>query len=293
MKKKYIYALGFFDGVHRGHQVLLAHSVRLAQETGLGSGAVTFDSHPQRLTRGNSPELITTVRDREKLLYNFVDRVVILHFGPKLRSLPWEAYLETLINEFDAGGFVCGDDFRFGHLGKGNAKILEQYCREHDMPFHLVTEQAMDGVRVSSTYIRGLLRAGRVREAHRFLGHPYCITGIVVPGNQLGRRLGTPTANLSQPAGVVQMRHGVYACRCHVDGQVYTAVTNIGTRPTVNGDHVTVEPWILDWEGDLYGKEITLEFVAFLRPELRFKTLEDLKTKIHQDADKARKMVEG
>ena len=293
MKKKYIYALGFFDGVHKGHQMLLSHSVRLAQESGLHSGAVTFDSHPERLTRGNAPELITTVRDRERLLHDFVERVVILHFGPKLRSMPWETYLETLIEEFDAGGFVCGDDYRFGHMGRGNAKILEEYCRERGMPFHLVTEQAMDGVRVSSTYIRGLLRAGRVREAHRFLGHPYCITGIVVPGNQLGRRLGTPTANLVQPAGVVQMRHGVYACRCHMDGEVHTAVTNIGTRPTVNGDHVTVEPWILDWEGDLYGKEITLEFVAFLRPELRFKTLDDLRAKILQDADKARKMVEG
>jgi len=293
MEKRYIYALGFFDGVHRGHQALLDSSVRLARETGLRSGAVTFDPHPQQLLRGGAPELITTVRDRERLLSRFVERVAVLPFGPELMALPWEAFLEKLINEFDAGGFVCGEDHRFGHMGRGTAKLLEGYCRERGLPFRLVTGQTVDGVRVSSAHIRGLLREGRVREAERFLGHPYSITGTVVPGHQLGRRLGTPTANVTLPEGLVQLRHGVYACRCQVDGEVHTAVTNIGTRPTVSGEGVTVEPWILDWEGDLYGREITLSFVDFLRPERRFGTLEELRAEILRDAEKARKTVEG
>ena len=293
MRERYIYALGFFDGVHRGHQELLNSSVRLARETGLGSGAVTFDPHPQQLIRGDAPELITTARDRERLLSRFVERVVVLPFGPALMALPWDAFLEKLVNEFDAGGFVCGDDHRFGHRGQGTAGRLEAYCRERGLPFRLVAGQTVDGIRVSSAHIRGLLREGRVREAERFLGHPYSITGTVVPGRQLGRRLGTPTANLTMPAGLIQMRHGVYACRCHVDGEVHTAVTNIGTRPTVSGRGVTVEPWLLDWEGDLYGKEIALEFVDFLRPERCFGTLEELRAEILRDADKARKTVEG
>ena len=291
MGTRYIYALGFFDGVHLGHQALLRACAGLADANGLEPGAVTFGLQPEALTHGGAPVLINTLADRERLLGRFVRRVVILPFDEHIRTMPWEAFLELLIRDYGAAGFVCGDDFRFGYKGRGDADALERFCRERSLPFCRVPEQALEGIRVSSTHIRTLLEEGRLEEADRFLGHAHILSGTVVPGKQLGRRLGIPTANLRLPEGTVRLKHGVYACRCRLEGRDCAAVTNIGLRPTVSGEGVTVEPWILDWEGDLYGKEITLEFLAFLRPEEKFGSLEALKAAIHADAEKTRQIL--
>ena len=290
MNKKYIYALGFFDGVHLGHQALLEHCRKLAEEKGCLPGAITFGTHPQALTRGGAPGLINTPADRERLLRRFAHQVVTLPFDEHIRTMPWKDFLELLQKDYCAAGFVCGDDFRFGFKGLGNADALESFCRERALPFCRVPEQTLDGVRVSSTHIRALLEAGSLEEANRFLGHPHILSGPVVPGKQLGRRLGIPTANLSQPEGLAELCRGVYACRCHLEGKTYAAVTNIGVRPTVSGEGVTIEPWLQGYTGDLYGKEITLEFMAFLREEKRFDSLEELKSAILEDAEKTNKL---
>lgn len=290
MNKKYIYALGFFDGVHLGHQALLEHCWKLAEEKGCLPGAITFGTHPQTLTRGGAPGLINTPADRERLLRRFAHQVVTLPFDEYIRTMPWKDFLELLQKDYCAAGFVCGDDFRFGFKGLGNADALESFCREHALPFCRVPEQTLDGVRVSSTHIRALLEAGSLEEANRFLGHPHILSGPVVPGKQLGRRLGIPTANLSQPEGLAELCRGVYACRCHLEGKTYAAVTNIGVRPTVSGEGVTIEPWLQGYTGDLYGKEITLEFMAFLREEKKFDSLEELKSAILEDAEKTNKL---
>ena len=292
---KTIYALGFFDGVHLGHAALLEACRRLAQETGARSGVVTFVSHPDTLVLGKTPGLITTPADRERLLREqfHMDWVVALPFDESMRSRPWESFLSMLETEYGAAGFVCGEDFRFGHKGLGNASLLEDYCKRSGIPCAIVPEQTVDGIRVSSSHIRALLEAGQMEEAVRFLGHPYLLTGTVVHGHALGRRLGIPTANLHLPEELTVPRFGVYACRCLVKDTHYPAVTNIGTRPTVEGRHITVEPWILDYSGDLYGQEITLEFYAFLRPEEKFPTLEALKEEIHRNAAQTRALMKA
>ena len=142
----------------------------------------------------------------------------------------------------------------------------------------------MDDTRVSSTYIRRQIESGDMATAVRFLGHPHILTGKVVSGRHIGRSIGVPTANLLIPEGVVVPKFGVYACRVKIDGIDYCAVANVGTRPTVGGHRVTVEPWILDFEGDLYGKELTLEFHRFLRPERKFDSLEELQAEIRKNA---------
>ena len=290
MSKKYIYALGFFDGVHLGHQALLKSCRKLAEREGFLTGAITFGTHPQLLTAGGAPRLINTPADRERLLGRWVEHVVTLPFDEHIRTMPWEDFLELLRKDHSAAGFVCGDDFRFGFKGLGNADGLESWCRERSVPFCRVPEQTLDGVRVSSTHIRSLLEAGKLEEANRFLGHPHILSGPVVPGKQLGRRLGIPTANLRQPEGLAALCRGVYACRCCMDGSCYAAVTNIGVRPTVSGEGVTIEPWLQGYTGDLYGKEITLEFIAFLRPEKKFGSLEELKAAVLEDAEKTNKI---
>ena len=287
MNQKRIFALGIFDGVHLGHQALLRECVNLARQRGCRTAAITFDKHPQSLFR-EAPALISTETDREYLLRHYgMDQVFCYPVTRDVMSTPWEAFLEDLLRK-GAAGFVCGDDFHFGAKGAGNSENLKTFCTRRGLPCIIVPEQAIDGIRVSSTYIRGQIESGDMATAVKFLGHPYVLTGRVVPGQQLGRRLGIPTANLRLPEGLTVPKFGVYACYVQVDGTRYPAVTNIGTRPTVDGRGITVEPWILDYSGDLYGRDIRLEFHYFLRPERKFDSLEELQQEIRRNAAQTR-----
>lgn len=290
-----IYALGFFDGVHIGHQALLSACRELAEKQGCRAGVVTFGAHPEALVLGQAPRLIYSPAERERLLKTVfsMDAVVTLPFDEAMRSMDWADFLGMLRQEYGAAGFVCGEDFRFGFKGKGNATTLSWYCREEGLPCAVVPEQTIGGIRVSSTYIRQQIETGDMATAVRFLGHPYVLTGTVVHGRKLGRTLGIPTANLRLPEGLVVPRFGVYACSVEIDGRLYPAVTNIGNRPTVNGHHTTVEPWILDYSGDLYGREITLRLHYFIRPEMKFDSLEDLQAEIRRNAEEARAYLKG
>ena len=291
MKEKTIYALGFFDGVHLGHQALLQECRRLAEEKECPSAVMTFRTHPAKVLKGEEPPRITTNDDRRDLLFAYgIDIVEERFFDKATRETPWEEFMDKFLRP---AGFVCGDDFHFGAGGLGTGETLTKWCEEAGIPCVIVPQQEIDGVRVSSTHIRSLLEAGKIREANRFLGHPHRFTGKVVEGKKLGRTIGIPTANLEVPAGLVQLPHGVYACKALFNGKTYLAVTNIGTRPTVKGEKVTVEPWILDFEGDLYGKNITLEFYDYLRPEQKFDSLEELKAEIQKNAAQTRKILEN
>ena len=290
MKKK-IFALGFFDGVHKGHQMVLAQCKLLAEDCGVATAAITFEKHPQSLFTPNPPVLLNTTEDRCTLLRKYeIDEVFVLHVNEKTMSIPWDAFLEMLIED-GAVGFVCGYDFRFGHKGQGTAEKLSAFAEERNLPCTIVPEQTMDGEKISSTRIRALLEKGDVENTIHLLGHMHMLSGTVISGQKLGRTIGVPTANLPMPEGLVQLPFGVYACKAWVDGNYYTAVTNIGTRPTVDGQGVTIEPWILDFDGDLYGKEITLFFHKFLRPERKFGSLEELKLQIQKDAAETYKLL--
>lgn len=289
-----IYALGFFDGVHLGHGALLKECRRLAEETGCKAAAVTFSSHPDTLVLGKTPELINTIEDRIHLLKKLgMDDVVVLPFDKKMQTMDWQVFLNLLREQYHAAGLVCGHDFRFGNRGTGNASLLADYCRKSHMPWAVVPEQTLNGITVSSTHIRNLLEAGKLEEAALFLGHPHILSGEVVSGRKLGRTLGIPTANLSIPEGVINLPFGVYACKAQVGANTYLAVTNIGNRPTVGGHRVTVEPWLLDFDGDLYGKHLTLAFYRFLRCEQKFPSLDALKEEIQKNARECRKFFEN
>lgn len=292
MKEKTIYALGFFDGVHLGHQALLAACRKLANEHSCQAGVVTFDTHPGTQLSGHAPMLINSLEDREQLLFAYgMDTVFTLPFDEALMHTHWSSFLTQLVAG-GAAGFVCGSDFRFGAGGSGTAKKLRAFCESRQLPFAVVPQQLLEDIRVSSTHIRQLLSDGDLESTNRFLGHPHILTGEVISGRGLGRTMGIPTANLKIPEGVQLPKTGVYACLALVDGEQYPAVTNIGTRPTVGGHHVTVEPWLLDFDGDLYGKRLTLLFFAFLRPEKKFDSLDALQAEIRKNADETRKIFE-
>lgn len=287
---KYIYALGFFDGVHLGHQALLKACRALAEEKGCFSGVITFSGHPQTLISGSQPALLNTDEDRKRLLRTYgADKVVFLPFDESLMKTHWSVFLTQLL-EAGAAGFVCGSDFRFGAGGSGTAKKLSAFCESRNLPYSIVPQQMIGGVRISSTHIRTLVESGEMEQAAEFLGHPHILTGKVIPGRGLGHTMGIPTANLEVPAGLALPKNGVYAGSVHTEKGDYLAVTNVGSRPTVEGHHITVEPWILDFDGDLYGKEITLAFCRFLRPEKKFDSLEELKTEIEKNAAETRKI---
>ena len=293
MKMNTIFALGFFDGVHLGHQALLKVCRELAVQYGYKAGVVTFLGHPDEVVTGKKTELINTAQDRRRLLKSYgMEEVVELPFDQALMTMPWQDFYQMLRNKYHAVGLVCGEDFRFGYKGQGNAQLLKEVCAKDQIPCAVIPQQMLEGTVVSSTHIRSLLQQGMIEEAEVFLGHKHIFTGMVIKGQQLGRRLGTPTANLSLPKELLCLPFGVYICRAKGEGIDCAAVTNIGIRPTVEGDHITVEPWLLDYEGDLYGKELTLEFYHYLRPERKFPSLTELREEILKNGEQTRKYFE-
>lgn len=285
MKEKTIYALGFFDGVHLGHKALLHACREQANALKAKAGVVTFTSHPDALVLGRAPKLINTAVDRRKLLYDAgMDTVVELPFDKKMMTMPWQTFFRMLLEEYQAAGFICGEDFRFGYRGEGRAALLLAVCEKQGIPCTIVPKQTLDGITVSSTHIRTLLEQGDMETAALFLGHPHFLSGTVVKGRQLGRTLGVPTANLIFAENLVLPKLGVYACTAEVEGKIHPCVTNIGTRPTVDGHHITVESWLQDFNGELYGKPMTVRFYSFLRPEQKFDSLMQLQHQIRIDA---------
>ena len=292
MNEKKIIALGFFDGVHLGHQALLKACVELAARLGVQTAAITFENHPQSLFSNAVPPLINGLQDRYQLLRHYgIDQIYPFPVTREVMSTNWRDFLDELMQR-GAVGFVCGDDFRFGHRGEGNGERLQEFCAQKGLPCVIIPEQTMDDTRVSSTYIRRQIEEGDMATAVRFLGHAHILTGEVISGRKIGRKIGVPTANLVIPEGVVVPKFGVYACRVELEGKPYCAVANVGTRPTVGGHRVTVEPWILDFEGDLYGKSITLEFHRYLRAERKFDSLEELRAEIQKNAAQTREFFE-
>lgn len=290
MKK--IFALGFFDGVHLGHQVLLRACREMAREQDAMPCAITFQAHPQALFTENPPKLLSTQEDRIRLMEAYgIQWVRTYPVVREVMSMAWDAFLEELL-KLGAAGFVCGSDFRFGWQGQGNADCLKAFCRDRGLSCRIIGQQTLKGIRVSSTHIRKLLEQGDMEEALDFLGHPHILTGVVQRGKQLGRTMGIPTANLPIPENVACPKFGVYACKAQVEDREFLAVTNVGMQPTVNGNTVTVEPWLLDFSGDLYGKRLTLSFYRFLRGERKFDCVEALAEEIRKNAEQTRKFFE-
>lgn len=279
-----IFVLGYFDGVHLGHQALIRACTKLAGETNAVCGAVTFSGHPDALLHGNAPRLLSTPGDRKALLQTYgIRQVLELPFTNNLMCTPWEDFLDWLCAEHQAAGFVCGSDFRFGQFGLGTADHIQSYCDARHLPCRIVPQVLFDGVRISSTNIRTLLEQSRFSQALQLLGHGFQLTGTVLPGKQLGRTIGFPTANLAYPADLVSLPRGVYAALAQVEGRTYQAIVNVGVRPTVSGDHLNIEAHLMDFSGTLYGKTLCLTLLCHLRPEEHFPSLSALQTQISQD----------
>ncbi len=292
--KQRVIALGFFDGVHLGHGALLRRTRELAEQYGVQAAALTFDRHPDELVHGISVPLLNTSREREGIMatYYGIEELLTLPFDRARMAQPWQDFVkQSLRQEYGAIHVVCGYDFRFGSRGLGDASKLAELCGELGMGCDCIPEVIIEGNTVSSTLIRRLLSQTEPNEALRLLGHPHILSGTVVSGRKLGRTIGIPTANLSVGEEILLPKTGVYAAMTRIEGKSYLAVTNIGSRPTVGGRHITVEPWILDYSGDLYGQELSLELYRYLRPERSFDSLEALKEEILHNAEQTKHLL--
>ena len=292
-QKKRVIALGFFDGVHLGHGALLSRVARVAHELDAIPAAVTFDTHPENLIIGSPMPLISSPLDRAELMrrYYGIQEVIVAHFDDRMMRMPWRDFVtDFLVRENGAVHLVAGHDFHFGYKGEGNPERLKAICTELGLGCDIIPKVELDGITISSTYIRTLLAQGEMERANYFLGHPHTLTDTVSHGKKLGTTLGFPTVNLHFAPGVLVPAHGVYAAKVWFEnGSSRPAVTNIGVRPTVD-DHgtVNVEGFILDFDGDLYGQTIRMEFYRRLRGERKFPSLEALRAEVMHNADQTR-----
>ena len=293
--KQCVLALGFFDGVHRGHGALLERTVLRARQKGVAPAVMTFDTHPDTLVHGEAVPLINSAPDRALLIREGygIDQVEFFRFTEDTMRLPWSVFLDDIRAELGAVHFVVGYDFRFGWRGEGNADKLSEYCDLNGLSCDIIGQVQLGGITVSSTYIRRLLLSGDMRTARAFMGHPHLLTDVVRQGQRLGRRLGAPTINMQFASGVLVPRYGVYATRVRLPDGVFPSVTNIGIRPTVaGGSSLSVETHILDYSGNLYGRTVSLEFFDFLREEQRFSDLAELSAQIVADGELSRRILE-
>lgn len=292
-----VIALGFFDGVHRGHGALLEKAVQRARELGAEPVVFTFDRPPKEVVTGKPVLLINSPEDRRglvKRLYG-IERIILAPFDREMMTLPWDAFVEQkLVRDMHAVHLVAGHDHRFGHKNQGTPQLLQEKCRELGLGCDIIPKVEIDGITVSSTYIRSLLREGDMLRAEYFMGHPHFLTDVVRHGHRLGHHLGAPTVNMQFAPGVLVPPHGVYAARALLPEGEFPAVTNIGVRPTVSSEPVvTVESHLLGFDGNLYGRTLALEFFDFLRPERRFADLDELGAQIARDGERARQIVEA
>ncbi|GGK70779.1 bifunctional riboflavin kinase/FAD synthetase [Rufibacter glacialis] len=279
---------GTFDGVHVGHQKILSRLIEAARQDQGQSVVITYWPHPRTVLRpeDDSLRLLSTVEERIEALRAFgVDYLLLLPFTKEFAQLSSEEYIQQiLIKTIRTKKLVIGYDHRFGKNREGGFDYLQQNASRYGFVVEEIPRQDVDAIGVSSSKIRTALEKGDVATAAKYLGRPYALTGTVVTGKQLGRTIGFPTANLELPEKLKLVpAQGVYAVQVQTSSGTYKGMLNIGTRPTVNGTSQTIEVHLFDFNGDLYGQDLTLSFASYLRPEQKFSGLDALIAQLRLD----------
>ncbi|WP_018253616.1 bifunctional riboflavin kinase/FAD synthetase [Salinispora mooreana] len=288
-----VVTIGVFDGVHRGHQAIIGHAVARARELGVKSVVVTFDPHPAEVVRpGSHPAVLTEPTRKAELIEALgVDVLCVVPFTPDFSRLSAEAFVhDVLVEHLHAALVVVGGNFRFGHRAAGDVALLERLGRTFGYAVEGAPLVAEAGTVFSSTYIRSCVAAGDVVAAASALGRPHRLEGVVVRGDRRGRELGFPTANLLCHRYAAVPADGVYAARLVRRGQrePLMAAVSIGTNPSFAGRERRVEAYVLDFDADLYGERLALDFVAHLRGQVRYDSIEPLVAQIAEDVERTR-----
>lgn len=278
-------ALGYFDGVHLGHQAVIKNAVDFAAQNGLKSAVITFKDHPCCFFYGVCPKYILSRTDREKQIANLgVDYLYELDFNESLSSLPAEEYLKkVLIKNFRPKAVTTGFNHYFGSFKSGDTGLLKKMQDTYNYQYFEIPPQKLENETISSTAIRNLLSGGQIEKAAQMLGYNFSISGKVIEGQKIGRKIGFRTANLEYPGELITIPFGAYAVKVKLYNKIYSGVTNFGIRPTVNGSKVTLETHILNFDKDIYGEIIEIKFLKKLRAEKKFASLDELKKQIQID----------
>jgi riboflavin kinase/FMN adenylyltransferase len=279
-------AIGAFDGLHKGHQLIINKAIKAARKNNFPAAVLSFHPHPLEIISGKAPPpSIVSRRQKISILEEMgIDYYFEQKFNPEFAALKAERFInDILIDKLKVNTVVVGDDFRFAYKNEGNVEILNKMSELYGFKAKIISQLHASDDRISSTRIRGLLKNGKIRDAKTLLGRPYQICGEVIHGKKIGRKLGFPTANIKLETNYAQPPEGVYAAKVKFKGQDYIAAANLGYNPTFNNQKISFEVYILDFDGDLYGKRLCVDIIEFIREEKDFTGKEELIAQMEQD----------
>lgn len=279
-----VLSLGKFDGIHRGHELLLEH-LAAKKEEGLKSVIFTFDIPPKQSVEHAPAKVLTTNEEKMHMMERAgVDYLVECPFTEEIRCMEAERFLEKLVHQLHMKCVVVGEDFHFGYNRGGDYHLLLQHAKEYGYEVCVVEKMREDARDISSTYVREELARGNIEKANRLLGYRYFVTSVVAHGNQIGRTIGIPTINQVPPEEKLLPPNGVYVTEVYIDEQKYRGITNVGCKPTIKGKNpIGVETHLLDFRGDVYDRIVTVEFISRVREERKFSSIDALKAQMQND----------
>lgn len=287
-QNKYALALGYFDGLHTAHGEVLKNTLALSAE-GFIPSVMLFDEHPRKVLSGNSVPFLLSKEKRNEKLENAGFKIFSESFSSLCNLSPEEFIRDIVIGKIGAGALVSGYNYRFGKNGSGDSSVLQQLCEKYGLKAVICPPAMYKDAPVSSTRIRNAIENGDIAEANVMLGFEFGFSAPVFSGDKRGRLLGAPTINQYLPEGLTVPAYGVYASKVFFGGREYFGVTNIGSRPTFGISTVRSETYIIDFEGDMYGKEVEITLCEFIRPEKRFSDASELKKQIAEDVKQTEK----
>ncbi|EEU13196.1 bifunctional riboflavin kinase/FAD synthetase [Anaerococcus vaginalis] len=286
-------SLGNFDGVHKGHQKLMKENIKISKSKNLTPSVLLFKENTKNILNGER-EYLTSLEDKIEILKNLgIECFCLLEFSDKFKDLsPYEFIEEILYKKLNTKYVIVGDNYRFGKMAKGDIKTLKKYEEDFAYKTKVVDFELDDGKIINSTDIRQMVREGKIEKANKDLGHPFKMQGKVIKGAQRGRLLNFPTANLKPSFKYVTAKSGVYFTRVNIDRDFYYALTDIGTNPTFENKKMKIETYIMDFSKDIYGKNISIEFLEYLRPDYKFNSPEELIGQMEKDKKTGRNLIE-
>jgi len=284
-----VISLGKFDGIHRGHELLLEQLLKKKRE-GYATVIFTFDIPPKKALEEEDAKVLTTNEEKMHMFESFgIDYLIECPFTPQVMSMEPEVFIEMLIKNLSVKYIVAGEDFRFGRNRRGDYRMLQKYAKELSYEAIILPKMKEEERDISSTFVREEIVAGRIERANNLLGYPYFVSGEVKHGNQIGRTIGFPTINLIPPENKLLPAFGVYITKVTIDGIVYQGVTNVGRKPTIEGENpVGIETHILDFRQDVYDKVVIVTFIKKIRDEQKFANLEGLLAQLRLDVNEAK-----
>jgi riboflavin kinase/FMN adenylyltransferase len=293
--KETVVALGNFDGVHKGHQELIRRTVKSARMAGLKSAVFTFTNHPKNVLAGKPViKNILYIEDKAEIIKSLgVDYLFSLEFNEIIQHLSAGEFIQKLLTgAFKMREAYCGFNYRFGYKAEGTPETLIHAGMKEGFGIHVLEPFKIDGNLVSSSFIRKLIADGRVGECKKYMGRNYCVGGEVVVGNKIGRTIGFPTSNILIDEAMVTPAHGVYVTYCNYNGICYQGITNVGVKPTIGDNKKNIETHIFNFSKELYGKQIRVEFLERIRPEIKFNSVTALAQQIEKDCREAQRYHE-